>query len=210
MGLPKITFRGGKFVTQVYTSFRQNSICGSDVINISYLTFDIRYLIDLIFVVSYIRYSLRDKFDICYCSSAHRIFSTISTKKKRSTHHHNKSNLPARSVPLYLFLLSIPPFPIIDVHPTNPTNAFLLALANYLRDEDASNSVLRGAWLTRYPADIRNRSRRLADRNPPRSNIETNESRTGKTVEDKLESTRDDYGSVIVQLPTVIILYYFL
>lgn len=49
IGLPKITFRGGKFVTQVYTSFRQNSIslifdiCRSDVINISYLI--IRYSI---------------------------------------------------------------------------------------------------------------------------------------------------------------------
>lgn len=58
--------------------------------------------------------------------------------------------------------------------------------------------------------DIRNRSRRLPDRNPPRSNIETNESRTGKIVEDKLELASDDYGLVIVELPTVIISYYFL
>lgn len=68
IGLPKITFRGAKFLTQVYTSFRQNSIslifdiCGSDVNNISYFTFDIR-LFDR-FNIRCFLHSLRDKFDI--------------------------------------------------------------------------------------------------------------------------------------------------
>lgn len=33
-------------------------------------------------------------------------------------------------------------------------NAFLLPVVNYLRDEDASDTVLCGAWRTRYPADV--------------------------------------------------------
>lgn len=146
-------------------------------------------MIGLIFVVSYIRYSLRDKFDIRYYSSAHRvIFSTISIKKKRFTHLHNKSNL--RILISLLILHSVPSFPIIDVHPTNPTNAFLLAIANYFRDEDASNSVLRGAWLTRYPADTAAATAAAGSLIATLHAVisKTNESRTGKTVEDKLDS----------------------